>query len=75
MCVAQSHPQCPLNCRMGGMKTAGLLELFVLPCLKDPAGKKVISYCCIAVIFHDRLIIRCGDKLPRNVWILVEGPW
>lgn len=51
MCVAQSHPQCPLNCRMGGMKTAGLLELFVLPCLKDPAGKKVISYCCIAVIF------------------------
>ena len=40
MCIAESPPQCPLNCRMDGLRTAGLLELFVPSSLKDLAGKK-----------------------------------
>lgn len=40
MCRAESLPQFPLNCRMDGLRTTGLLELFVLSCLKDPAEKK-----------------------------------
>lgn len=76
MCRAESLPQFPLNCRMDGLRTTGLLELFVLSCLKDLAEKKGISCHCIAVVLHDQenLIMRSGDKFPRDVWILVEGP-
>lgn len=33
--TAESPPQCPLKCRMDGLRTTGLLELSVHSCLKD----------------------------------------
>lgn len=60
---------------MDGLRTAGLLELFVCSCLKDPAEKKKFLIIFLWSFMIRELNYKSGDKFPRNVGILVEGPW
>jgi len=50
-CTAGSPPRCPLNCRVDGLRTAGLLELFLLSRFKDSAGKKKKEFLIVVLLW------------------------
>lgn len=56
----------------GWAEDRGLIGSLCSFLFERPGRKKKKKEFHIVVVLHDQ---ESGDKFPRNVWILVEGPW